>query len=128
MVLPSFLISQTYTHMTAWFLLLFLYFFVLIMYKGTKGRKITHYVVRIMYIIVLITGGALYYIMMHSDHWLAYIIKAISGIIFIICAEITIVRANKGKKFLVPLSISVALIAFMMFMGYYLPMGMDMFH
>lgn len=128
MILPSFLISQTYTHMTAWFLLLFLYFFVLIMYKETKGRKITHLIVRLMYIVVIITGGALYYVMMHSDHWLAYMIKVASGIIFIILAEITIVRANKNKKYLLPFLSSLAVIGFMLFMGYYLPMGMDMFH
>lgn len=128
MMLPSFLISQTYTHMTSWFILLFLYFFVLIMYKGTKGRKITHMLVRIMYIVVMITGGSLYYVMMHSDHWLAYILKLSAGILFILLAEITIVKANKNKKFQIPFLASLAMIVFMMFMGYYLPMGMDMFH
>lgn len=128
MVLPSFLISQTYTHMASWFILLFLYFFVLVMYKGSKERRITHMIVRVMYIVVMITGGALYYLMMNTDHWLAYIIKAVAGVIFIIFAEITVVRANKEKTYLIPFLISLALIGFMMVMGYYLPMGMDMFH
>lgn len=127
-MLPGFLISQTYTHMTSWFILLFFYFFILIMYKGTKGRKIMHILVRVMYVVVIITGGSLYYVMMHSDHWLAYIFKIIAGVLFIILAEITIIRANKSKKFQIPFLSSLAMIIFMMFMGYYLPMGMDMFH
>lgn len=128
MTLPSFLVSQTYTHMISWFILLFFYFFVLIMYKGTTGRKITHMIVRFMYIIVLITGGSLFYLMMHSEHWLAYLIKLSAGVLFIVLAEITIVRANKSKKFQIPFLASLIFIVFMMFMGYYLPLGMDMFH
>lgn len=128
MSIPNFLISQTYVHMTTWFILIFLYVFVLIMHKDTKGRKIVHLIIWIMYICVTITGFALYYLMINSDLLVGYTVKVISGIAFIVFAEMTIIRANKKKKFQIPLVISFALIIFMMFMGYYLPMGMDMFH
>lgn len=128
MVLPSILVSQTYTHMISWFILLFLFFFVLIMHKGSKERKILHMIIRFMYVIVIITGGALYLLMMNSDLSFVYMLKVIAGIAFIALAEITIIRANKSKKYQIPFLLSLAMIFLMMILGYYLPMGMDMFH
>lgn len=128
MALPSILVSQTYTHMFSWFVLLFLFFFVLIMHKGSNGRKILHMIVRLMYVIVIITGGALYVLMMNSDLSFVYILKVVAGLIFIVLVEITIIRANQSKKFQIPFLLSLVMIFLMMILGYYLPMGMDMFH
>lgn len=128
MALPSILVSQTYIHMFSWFVLLFLFFFVLIMHKGSKERKILHMIVRLMYVIVIITGGALYVLMMNSDLSFVYVLKVIAGLVFIALAEITMIRANKSKKFQIPFLLSLVMIVLMMILGYYLPMGMDMFH
>lgn len=128
MVLPDILVSQTYTHMFSWFILLFLFFFVLIMHKGSKERKILHMIIRFMYVIVIITGGALYVLMMNSELWVVYILKVIAGLIFITLVEITVTRANQSKKFQTPFLFSLSMILLMMILGYYLPMGMDMFH
>lgn len=118
--------SVTSTHIFSWFILISLFVFLLIMHRGTKGRRIMHAFIRIWYVVVIYTGVALYVTKMYSSDAIVYVIKVLCGLLFLTLVEITIVRANKKKKIEKFLIALFCLILVMMTIGFYLPLGMNL--
>ncbi|GEK33652.1 DUF1516 family protein [Kurthia sibirica] len=118
--------SVTTLHIFSWFILIFLFIFLLIMHKGTTGRKVMHTIIRIWYFVVMYTGGALYIQKMFSSDAIVYLVKILFGLSFLLLAELTIMRANKQKKIEKYLFAMSILMLIMMTIGFYLPLGMNL--
>ncbi|GAB3060304.1 YisL family protein [Virgibacillus ainsalahensis] len=94
---------MTHMHITSWVLLLILFIVSLMMYNQGKGKpaKIVHMILRLDYLFILYTGGALLadYLANSGMPILAEAItKGLAGIWLIVATEMILVRTNKGKS------------------------------
>lgn len=97
----DFLTSSTHLHLTTWIIALILFFIAVASPKKMTG---VHMVLRVFYILIIITGGALfleYRDMIASTHngsSMTYDMKVLFGILVIGFMEMILVRKNKGKS------------------------------
>ena len=118
----DFLTSSTHLHITTWVVGLIL-FFVAALASKSKG---IHMALRLFYILIIITGGALFYksIDLNLDA-MEYGIKFLLGLIVISMMEMVLVRKAKNKSTtLFWIIFFVALLA-VLYMGFRLQMGID---
>jgi hypothetical protein len=109
--------KMTHAHITTWVLVLILFFVALFLYNGRKlkGAKIVHMVLRLFYILVLLTGGML------IEMTGMYLLKAIAGLWVLSSIEMVLVKTAKGKStkgFWIQFVISLILV---LYLGYTLP-------
>lgn len=122
----GFLTDTTHMHIFTWVVGVVLFLVAASMANGTKGKKITHMILRLFYVLIIITGAALFFKHMSIDSML-YGIKFVLGILTIGFMEMVLVRGNKGKNTgLMWILFIVALLA-TMFIGFKLPMGFNFF-
>lgn len=93
----SFLTSTTHLHITTWVVALILFFIAAA--SGSKSKGI-HMVLRLFYIFIIITGGALFMEWRDkvTDGGMNYDIKALLGILVIGFMEMILGRKSKGKS------------------------------
>lgn len=113
---------MTHAHITSWALALILFFVALYLQKSgkEKGAKIVQMILRVFYILILITGIQL--IIGAASLPFAYIAKIVFGILSIGFMEMVLVRGKKGKPttmFWVLLLVSLAIT---IYLGFSLPM------
>ncbi|WP_079709140.1 YisL family protein [Paraliobacillus ryukyuensis] len=105
-------------HITSWALTLVLFVVAFNLYRADKHKaaKITHMITRLMYLLVLYSGGDLLVGYFQSGtfdaHPAATIVKVLAGLWVIACVEILLVRYAKGKPvvgFFVQLTVAVVL-------------------
>ncbi|MBD8035672.1 MULTISPECIES: YisL family protein [Solibacillus] len=93
----DFLSSSTHLHITAWAITLILFFVA-----ALAGKKLTavHMTLRVMYILVIITGLALFLEWRDkiAESGMNYDMKVLFGILVIAFMEMVLVRKNKGKS------------------------------
>lgn len=125
--MPDFLSSTTHLHITTWVVALVLFFVAAGMNKASKGRKISHMILRLFYILIIISGGALFITAMDYGQGMLYGLKLLFGLGVISFMEMTLVRGAKGKSttgmwvgFIVCLIVVLGL-------GFHLPMGISLF-
>jgi hypothetical protein len=84
-----------HSHITAWFLALILFSIAMILNKKRKDKsfKIVHMILRVFYLLIIITGGMLLYILSPM-----YILKIIVGLWIITLFELLLIRSAKNKK------------------------------
>ncbi|PLT33835.1 YisL family protein [Bacillus sp. V5-8f] len=115
---------MTHMHITTWVVALILFFVAVSMNKGdnAKGFKIVHMILRLFYVLIILTGFGLI-----GSAFDVYALKAILGIIVIGMMEMILVRAKKGKS-TGPLW-AVFIVAFLavVYMGLALPQGFQPF-
>ncbi|WP_407271681.1 DUF1516 family protein [Radiobacillus sp. PE A8.2] len=89
----------THLHITAWVLALILFVLSLIFYKqGKKAGKILHMVLRLDYLLILYSGGALLTVYFDSGSQLGeVIVKSLAGVWVIACLEMILIKISKGK-------------------------------
>ncbi len=88
-------IALYHPHAYFWMLLVALFFVAFFLYRANvaKGAKITHMVLRLLYVIMIVTGvGMLFSI----GFPLTYVIKGILAIALIYFMEMILVRTKKG--------------------------------
>ncbi|MFB9758394.1 MULTISPECIES: YisL family protein [Bacillaceae] len=88
-------------HITAWVLGIILFFVASAMYRNRNSKaKMIHMIVRLLYIVIVITGFLLYQGIMSSPTTphMQYGIKMLAGIWVIVAMEMILVRTNKGKS------------------------------
>jgi hypothetical protein len=115
---------MTHTHLTS--LVLSLVFLIIIAVLQNKGKniKIWHMILRATYILIILTGGILFFAAYSIP--LTYYLKAILGILMIGLFEMVIVRKQKGKKTDV-IWIAFSIVLVLLFaLGFTLPMGFDL--
>ncbi|MGN7477082.1 YisL family protein [Solibacillus silvestris] len=93
----DFLSSTTHLHITTWVVALILF---LIAAFSSKKLTAVHMILRVMYILVIVTGGALFLEWRDKivESGMNYDMKVLFGILVIGFMEMILVRKNKGKS------------------------------
>ena len=118
----DFLTSGTHLHITAWVLGVVLF---LVAAFGVKAKAL-HMVLRLMYIIIIITGGALFFEFSYIDDMM-YGMKFLFGLLTIAMMEMVLVKQKKGKKTTIFWILFVVFLLVTMFYGFKLPIGFNFF-
>ena len=90
----GFLVSSTHLHITTWVVALVLFFIAAFASKKLTGVQMA---LRVVYILIIISGVALY-MEYSSAYGMTYHIKALFGILVIGFMEMILGRKNKGKS------------------------------
>lgn len=120
---------MTHMHITTWVLALILFFVALALQKSgnAKGQKIVHMILRLFYLLAILTGGMLIDSQAFSVYPVQYVLKMVFGILVIGFMEMVLVRTKKEKKtsmFWILLLISLLVV---LYLGFSLPMGFNFF-
>lgn len=118
----DFLSSTTHLHIFTWVVGVIAFIVAAVMQKGSKGRKITHMVARLFYVLILLSGIFLFVAHSSLDAAL-YGVKFLAGLIVIGLMEMVLIRSEKGKN-VKPLWIVFFIVLLItLYLGFYLPMG-----
>lgn len=120
------LTDTTHLHITTWVVAIILFLVAAFMQRDSKGRKITHMVLRLFYILIIITGLTLFIEWSSSDPML-YGIKFLLGILTIGMMEMVLVRSKKQKPVTMFWALFAVFLFATMFIGFMLPVGMNFF-
>src|SRR5690625_2721076 len=94
---------MTHMHITAWAVGIILFIVVLALMRrdaANKGAKITHMVLRLFYVLILLTGLDLFFRFYLGAPWsetAEAIVKSLAGVWVIAAMEMVLVRTKKGK-------------------------------
>jgi peptidoglycan/LPS O-acetylase OafA/YrhL len=113
----DFLTSSTHVHITTWVVAVVLFFIAL--GKPSKG---VHMVLRLFYVLILISGFLLF-VKYSSGDPMVYGLKMLGGILTIGLMEMTLVRKKKGKGIGGVLIGAVVLLLITIILGFRLPIG-----
>lgn len=116
------LTSSTHLHITGWALAIILFFitYALIQAGNQKGGKIVHMILRLIYILVVVTGFMLFYSAISE---IEYILKAIAGIWVIASMEMILGRKSRDQKTTSAwIQLAIALLV-TLYLGLSLPLG-----
>ena len=93
----DFLTSTTHMHITTWVIALILFFIAAL---SGKKMKAVHMILRVMYILVIVTGLSLFLEWRDkiTESGMNYDMKVLFGILVIGFMEMVLVRKNKGKS------------------------------
>jgi hypothetical protein len=114
----------THSHITAWLLALILFGIAMILNKrgNEKGFKIVHMILRVFYLLIIITGGMLLYILSPM-----YILKIIVGLWVISLFELLLIKSAKNKKTSALWFQFGFAFLLILYLGLKLPLGFDLF-
>ncbi|MGG2066714.1 YisL family protein [Bacillus sp. S14(2024)] len=112
-------------HITAWSLGIILFFVTYSMYKNGKQAKPMHMVVRLLYILIIVSGLLVY----KDVHWMPmlYGMKMLGGIWVIAAMEMVLVKASKGKSTRALWIQFVIVLLVVLYLGLRLPLGFSPF-
>ena len=116
------LTGSTHLHIAVWVLGVVLF---LVAAFGVKAKAL-HMVLRLMYILIIITGAALFFKYSSGDQ-MGYGIKFLLGILTIAMMEMVLVKQSKGKKTTIFWILFVVFLLATMFYGFKLPLGLNFF-
>jgi len=120
----DFLTETTHLHITTWVIAIVLFLAAAFMNPESKGRKIVHMILRLFYILIIITGLALFIEWSSSDA-MQYGIKLLFGILTIGMMEMVLVRGKKGKSVTMFWILFAVFLLVTMFYGFRLPIGFN---
>lgn len=120
------LANTTHLHLFTWIVGVILFFVALTMAPGSKGRKITHMIARLFYVLIIVSGLLLFMKWSSIDAAL-YGVKFLVGILTIGFMEMTLVRSSKGKPTGTFAILFFVLLIVTMYFGFKLPIGIDWF-
>lgn len=118
---------MVHAHMTAWFLALILFFVSLGLHKSgkDKGSKIVQMILRVDYLLILLTGiGLLFSI---DAITIMYVLKAAVGLWVISMLEIILIRTKKNEKASILWIQFVVALLLVLYLGFSLPLGTELF-
>lgn len=122
----GFMTDTTHLHIFTWAVGIILFLVSASMASGTKGKKITHMILRLFYILIIISGAALFFKHMGLNSAL-YGIKFVLGILTIGFMEMTLIRGEKGKNTGLMWILFVIFLLATLFVGFKLPLGIHWF-
>ena len=111
----DFLTSTTHLHMTICVIMLVLFFLAA---TGIVKSKGVHHALRLFYILIIVSGGALYEPSIGDYH-----VKATVGLLTIAMMEMVLVKKSKGKPNTIFWVLFAIFLFVTMFYGFKLPMG-----
>lgn len=112
-------LANTNLHITTWVIGLILFFVALAM----ANPKVVQMVLRLFYILILLTGIALFIKGMDLGQGMLYGLKFLAGILVIGMMEMTLVKKKKGKPYTTFLVLFFIFLFIVLFLGFKLPMG-----
>ncbi|MFJ8234607.1 YisL family protein [Ureibacillus sp. NPDC094379] len=115
----DFLTGSTHLHVTTWVVAIVLF---LIAALASKSKGL-HMVLRLFYILIIITGGALFIEAMSYGQGMDYGIKFLLGLLVIGMMEMILVRKAKNKPTTVFWILFVIFLFAVLYYGFKLPMG-----
>ena len=118
--------DTTHLHIFTWVVAVILFLAAAVMAKGNKGRKIVHMILRLFYILVIISGAFLFFTWSSADAAM-YGVKFLLGVLTVGFMEMVLVRQNKDKPTTVFWVLFFISFLATMFIGLSLPIGMDFF-
>lgn len=118
----SFLTSQTHLHITTWVVGIVIFLIAALMGKRSKGLHMT---LRLFYVLIIITGGALFIEAMDYGQGMLYGFKFLGGILVIGMMEMVLVRQKKNKPTGMFWILFAVFLLITLFLGFKLPMGQD---
>lgn len=113
-------------HLTSILIAIILFFVSASMQKGSKGQKVTHMILRVFYILIIISGGIIFSSAMAGTMAMEYGIKLLGGILVIGMMEMILVRREKEKSTGVLWTLFIIFLIFTLYMGLSLPLGLDL--
>lgn len=120
----EFLTETTHLHITTWVIALVLFIVAAMMNRESKGRKISHMILRLFYILIIITGLALFIEWSSSDA-MQYGLKFLFGILTIGMMEMVLVRSKKQKPVTLFWVLFAVFFFVTLFFGFKLPVGIN---
>lgn len=118
---------MTHAHLTAWVFALVLFFIALGLHKSgkQKGAKIVQMILRVLYLLILLTGVMLLFSMTNISG--LHILKTAIGLWVIAAFEMVLIKTARQEK--ATGSWAQLLIAFVLalYLGFSLPLGFDFF-
>ncbi|WP_369900692.1 YisL family protein [Bacillus manliponensis] len=121
---------MVHMHITAWVLGLLLFFVAYSMYTaGRKGKGI-HMGLRLVYILIIISGFMLYQGIMEyatSKMHMMYGLKMLVGVLVIGTMEMVLVRTSKKKSTGVVWTLFILALVVVLYLGLHLPIGFKPF-
>lgn len=118
------LANGTHLHIFTWVVGIILFLVAAGMAKGSKGRKITHMILRLFYVLIIVSGLVIFMEHMSADSML-YGIKFVAGILTIGMMEMVLVRSSKGKPTSMFWILFAVFLVITMFLGFKLPLGIN---
>ncbi|CAM3100410.1 YisL family protein [Filibacter tadaridae] len=118
--------STTHLHIFTWVVGIILFIVVSGLEPRSKGRKIAHMIVRLFYVLILLTGAFLFFEHSSIDGML-YGMKFLFGLLTIGMMEMVLVRSQKGKSVSIFWILFLVFVLVTMFLGFKLPIGFDWF-
>ncbi|WP_335870058.1 YisL family protein [Bacillus sp. 2205SS5-2] len=117
------MLHNTHAHITTWVVALILFFVAYSLHRSGKAKamKIVHMVLRLFYLLIIVTGALLFFYNQSLDPAF-YGVKMLVGFWVIGMFEMVLVRLKKGKEtkmFWIQLIVSIVLV---LYLGYYLPL------
>lgn len=118
----EFLTATNHFHVLTWVVGIILFVVTAFMSANSKGRKITHMIARLFYVLILLSGALLFIKYSTLDSAL-YGVKFLLGILVIGLMEMILVRSTKGKKVSTLWILFLIVLVGTLLLGYYLPAG-----
>jgi phosphatidylserine synthase len=118
---------MTHAHITAWLITLILFVIALNLHKSgkVKGFKILHMIIRVFYLLIILTGGMLLFSLYHIS--LLYILKAVAGLWIISLFELILIKSAKQEKISILWTQFVVAFLIVLYLGLKLPLGIQLF-
>ncbi|PFA66444.1 hypothetical protein CN378_14215 [Bacillus sp. AFS015802] len=116
--------DTTHAHITTWVVAIILFFVAFGLHSAgkKKGMKIVHMILRLFYLLIILTGALLFWKHQGINPAL-YGIKGLVGIWVIGMFEMILVRTNKGKSTNVLWILMVVSLLLVLYLGLRLPLG-----
>ncbi|MBN8192496.1 YisL family protein [Bacillus sp. NTK074B] len=120
--------DNTHAHITTWVIAIILFFVAVGLHNAgkKKGMKVVHMILRLFYLLIILTGSLLFWKHQGIDPAL-YGIKGLVGILLIGIFEMILVRMNKGKSTNVLWIVMVIALVIVIYLGLRLPLGLHPF-
>lgn len=110
-------------HFTSVIIAVILFFVAVMMQNGSKGQKISHMILRVFYILIIISGGVVFSSAMAGSMAMEYGLKLLGGLLVIGMMEMVLVRKQKSKSTGVLWALFIIFLVFTVYMGAHLPLG-----
>lgn len=116
-----------HAHMSAWFIAVVLFFVSYGLHKSgkEKGSKIAQMILRVFYLLILLTGFMLIFSLANIS--IMYIFKAAVGLWVISMMEMILIRTKKGEKASILWIQFIVALVLVLFLGFSLPLGTKLF-
>ncbi|SER96006.1 YisL family protein [Salipaludibacillus aurantiacus] len=116
----------THSHIFTWVVAIVLFIAAVALFKKgmAKQVKILHMALRLFYILIIITGGILFFQFAGINHML-YGLKFVSGLAVISFSEMYMIRMKKGKPLNGMLIGLVVSLLVTLYLGFGLPIGFN---